>query len=181
MNAKFTLALLLVLSSLTLFACSSSTGEETTAQVQLASEDAPAMPLTASFLSESGTFTYHISYDGNAAALVAGGLEGASQYGASFKLTGSAEVTVRTGLLNDLEFTDVLSTLEVVNGREFYRYAKTDEACHYEFAGTVYDREEGLVLQMRACEGEDAEVGLSILEDMMAGLALEAAPASMLE
>ncbi len=181
MNAKSTFALLVTTSSLLLFACAAPEESNETAQVQLAAEDAAPMPLNASFLSDTGTFSYHFAYDGTKAALVAEGLEGASPYGASFKLDGSAEITTQAGTLDVLGFTDVFSTLELIGGREFYRYAKADATCHYELAGTVYDGNEGLLVQMRVCEGEEAGNGLAIFEEILGGLTLEAAPESMLE
>lgn len=152
--------------SLGLFGCTSVEDAPTeddleeTAMVILAEEGfavpSEALPLQATFTSDSGAFEYSFDYDGNFLKLVAGKFEGASEKGASFMAEGNVEVVTATYLASEFE----AELLE--------EFTLRDGDCDV-FGRTVLVEDELLVIQARQCEG-DAPVAAQAVQELFAGL-----------
>lgn len=162
MKKLFVSTLLLVI-GISLFGCASNEPvdtediEDQAAAVHLTSEaGGDYLPLRASFMSDGRTMAYTFDYDGNLMAMVDTPFEGASEYGASFKVEGGGEITTSTYPLSGF----VPPVDKVLN------------ACSYSYE-FVQDTEEVLLLQLRVCEGEDAELGAAALYGLLDGLMIE--------
>lgn len=158
---KKSLLALLALVAISFFGCAGATEDvsEEEAMVQLASEGAvevDVMPLRASFMGDMRTMSYTFDYDGNLLKLVDTKFQGTSDYGASFKVEGGAEITTATYSKDAF----VVPAEEVADGC-MVKYASAD---HFE---------ETLILQLRVCDGQDAEAGEKALDQLMDGLMME--------
>lgn len=140
--------------------------------VELSSEGefVPLM-LEASFMSDHETFSYSLSYDGNLLQLMDTNLEGSSIYGPDFKVEGGTEITGYTEWLSELGVVPELASSELWGRYQVYRYSVPDGLCTLDKA-VVQHEEEGLVLQVRTCEGQDDVQGKEALESLLTGLRL---------
>lgn len=176
------LFLVLALFSLVLASCevrqkpsideSEDTSDES-ALVELSSEgDLVPMMLEASFMSDYQTFSYTFNYDANLLELMDEKLKGASFTGPSFKVQGGTEITGHTEWLADLDMVPELSAVQLFGRYQVYRYAFPEGLCTIERA-VVQDSEEGLVLDLRVCPAQDADLGRGALEALLTGLRLK--------
>lgn len=140
-------------------------------EIMLASED--AFPLRASFLSDMETFVYHFNYDGNQMALVgATQFEGASQSGVSFYIYGGGQITSQALWTDDVEKKRMKADPVQMGAYEVFRSNEVLEACVYDYA-TVSMEEEVLQVQLKVCEGEDAQLSMLAFNELLNGMELE--------
>ncbi len=160
------LILLLVVFSLGLLACSSDglpveeedaavDGEEE-AYINLASEAQDYFPLRASFMSDNRSMVYTFDYDGNLLKMVDSRFDGSSEYGANFKVEGGAEITTVTFLKEDFVAPST----------------RADGICKLLFESVEHE-EEVLVMRLRVCPEDDAELAEEALQSLVDGLMLE--------
>ena len=141
--------------------------------VELSSEgELVPLMLEASFMSDHETFSYSLNYDGNLLKLVDGSLNGALAYGPSFMVEGGTEITGYTEWLSELDVVPQLASSQLWGRYQVYRYSVPDGICTLDKA-VVEHKEEGLVLQVRTCNGQDAVQGEEALEALLTGLRLK--------
>ncbi|MFA6024512.1 MAG: hypothetical protein WC777_04855 [Candidatus Gracilibacteria bacterium] len=169
---------LLVLSSLLFTACQvrEKTDESPVDEevfVELSSEGGlvPAQ-LEASFMSDHQSFSYSFRYDSSLLQVLDTPLEGASKFGASFQVTGGAEIIAMSEWLSDLDIVPELSASQVWGRNQVYRYLVPEGVCTLDRA-VIRSAEEGLVIQMRLCPGDDAELGKEAFESLLTGVNLK--------
>lgn len=147
--------------------------ESETLMVELSSEgELVPMDVEASFMSDNKTFAYTFSYDPNLLNLTEAVLDKASPAGPSFLVEGGAEITGYTVWLADLEMIPQLSAVQLFGRYQVYRYAYVEGLCTIERA-VVEDSEEGLVLELKLCPAQDAELGMEAFEALLTGLRLK--------
>lgn len=159
---NYTIAFL-ALMSLLLTSCGSATtvptdaaGDDDTAYINLASEEAEYFPLRASFMSDNRTMAYTFDYDGNLLKMLDTQFDGASEYGASFKVEGGAEITSSTFLKE--EFVAPVDRVE------------NECSLHFE---SVDHEEEVLVLRSKVCSDDDAGLAEEAMQNLLDGLTME--------
>jgi hypothetical protein len=129
--------------------------------VQLADEDSKSQ------------FVYRFNYNGRLLTLVDEVYEGSSEWGANFEATGGAEITTSTWLPTEIEYKGRAVSEEQMGDLMVYRYSDlAEDHCSLEYA-LVPMGDELLRLQMRACEGDDVELGRAAMEDLLDDLFLE--------
>lgn len=175
------LFIILALFSLVLASCEvrqkpdTSESEDTSqsGMVELSSEgELVPLMLEASFMSDYQTFAYTLNYDANLLELVDERLKGASFTGPSFKVQGGTEITAHTEWLADLDMVPELAAAQLFGRYQVYRYSFPEGLCTIERA-VVQDSEEGLVLDLRVCPAQEAEVGREALIALLTGLRLK--------
>ncbi|MFA5792977.1 MAG: hypothetical protein WC897_03865 [Candidatus Gracilibacteria bacterium] len=142
--------------------------------VELASEAEPVssgiVPLKASFMSDGKTFSYVISYNGKLMELMDVAYKGASAFGPSFKVSGGAELTGSTVLLEvlgDVEAKAGASTR--IGDFDVYEYVETALGCDVH-KGLIPFGTEVLQVQTRVCAGQDGILAKQAFTDAISDL-----------
>lgn len=142
--------------------------------VELSSEgELVPMELEASFTSDNKTFVYSFTYDPNLLNLTEAVLEKSSPAGPSFLVEGGTEISGYTAWLSDLEMVPQLSAVQIFGRNKVYRYSYQEALCTIH-RSVIESLEEGLVLELKACPAQDAELGLEALESLLNGIRLGA-------
>lgn len=149
----------LALSSLFLAACSFSAAELGQGSVLTLGDSEEAldvMSLEASFMSDNQTMVYTFSYDGNLLKMMDGQFDGASDYGASFKVEGGAEIVTSTHLLDSFD--------QPKDGME--------GECRLTHENVKHEQEV-LMIRSRVCMGQDASLAKVAMESLLDGVTLK--------
>lgn len=116
-----------------------------------------SLPLEASFMSDYQTMVYTFNYEGNILKLIDTQLDGASEYGASFKVEGGAEITTSTVLADGF-----------VAPEDF-----VDGGCEVSYETFPYEKEV-LVLREKVCSADDVDMAEEAINSLTENLSMEA-------
>ncbi len=158
------LIVFLALSSLFLAACSVSPASEEMAELGQTSlltlgadPVVEVLPLEASFMSDYQTMVYTFNYDGNLIKMLDAQFDGASEYGASFKVEGGAEIVTSTYLIDDFD-----KPKDGMSGE-----------CRLTHE-TVEHEQEVLMIRSSVCMGQDAALAGEAMGQLVDGVVLKA-------
>lgn len=131
-----------------------------------------SMPLEASFMSDYGSFVYHLKYNSYLLELIDLRLQGASEFGPSFNVDGGVEITAHTVWLSELPPVSERGAVQLVGRNKVTLSSFEEFSCTVKKA-IVEHREEALIFQLRICSGDDVSLGDAALTSLLENLKLE--------
>lgn len=151
-----------------------------TATTNVLEADAPAtpavsvQPLEASFMSAGQSFSYTVHYDGALMQIVDGQFDGASVVEPSFSVNGGSQIVLRSASTTDI--TDLKTRAgepQNVNGLVAYHLSETQDACAVDTT-LVPVSVESLVMTLKICDGQDAQLGQQAMFSLLEKLEVKA-------